>query len=105
MPLYKQYDDGKARPAKVITGYRWYHNDPVEFQKSIHMRFGSMSNDVRRQAHSHRDCGGPAAGLIHEWGVASRGGDAMMAGERGSPYVAERIAAGGPVPASRVRPN
>ncbi|MCH2374212.1 MAG: DUF2961 domain-containing protein, partial [Planctomycetes bacterium] len=46
MPLYKQYDDGKARPAKVITGYRWYHNDPVEFQKSIHMRFGSMSNDI-----------------------------------------------------------
>ena len=46
MPFFEQFDDGSARPAKNITGYRWFHNDPVLYQKSIHMRFGCMSNDI-----------------------------------------------------------
>ena len=46
MPFYEQFDDGSARPAKNITGYRWFHKDPIHFQKSIQMRFGCMSNDI-----------------------------------------------------------
>lgn len=46
MPFYQQFDDGAARPSKYVTGYRFFHTDPVYFQKSIHMRFGSMSNDI-----------------------------------------------------------
>ena len=46
MPLFEQFDDGKARPAKNITGYRFFHNDPIHFHKSIQMRFGCMSNDI-----------------------------------------------------------
>jgi hypothetical protein len=28
------------------VGYRWFLNDAVPFRKSIHMRFGCMSNDI-----------------------------------------------------------
>jgi hypothetical protein len=46
MPLFEHFDDGKTRPAKNITGYRFFHNDRIHFQKSIQMRFGCMSNDI-----------------------------------------------------------
>lgn len=46
MPFYQQFDDGTARPSKLLTGYRWFHDDSVKFKKSIQMRFGCMSNDI-----------------------------------------------------------
>ncbi len=46
MPYYQQFDDGQARPAKNLAGYRWFHDDSIKFQKSIHIRFGCMSNDI-----------------------------------------------------------
>ena len=46
MPYYEQIDDGTARPAKLITGYRWFADDQIRFSKSIHLRFGCMKNDI-----------------------------------------------------------
>ena len=46
MPFYKHFDDGTAKPAKLLTGYRWFHEDSIKYQKSIHMRFGCMANDI-----------------------------------------------------------
>jgi len=46
IPFYEQFDDGSARPAKVLTGYRWYVKDSITFDDSLHMRFGCMSNDI-----------------------------------------------------------
>ena len=46
LPFYEQVDAGQARPAKLITGYRWFAHDRIEFHESIHFRFGCMQNDI-----------------------------------------------------------
>ena len=46
MAYYEQVDDGAARPSKEIVGYRWFLNDAITFRRSLHLRFGCMSNDL-----------------------------------------------------------
>lgn len=46
MPYYVHMDVGDARPAQNVVGYRWFLNDAIPFRRSIHMRFGCMSNDI-----------------------------------------------------------
>lgn len=46
MPYYVHEDVGEARPAQNVVGYRWFLNDSIRFDKSIHIRFGCMSNDI-----------------------------------------------------------
>lgn len=55
MPLFEHFDDGKTRPAKYITGYRFFHNEPIHFRKSIQMRFGCMSNDICATAYWYQE--------------------------------------------------
>ncbi len=46
MPFYEHIDDGTARPAKLITGIRWFSEDTISFDSSIQVRFGCMENDI-----------------------------------------------------------
>ena len=46
LPYYTHEDTGEARPAQRLTGYRFFVKDAVNFEESIHMRFGCMSNDI-----------------------------------------------------------
>ena len=46
MPYYTHADVGQARPAQRLVGYRFFDRDTIEFRKSIHVRFGSMRNDI-----------------------------------------------------------
>jgi hypothetical protein len=46
MPYYVHEDVGEARPAQRLVGYRFFVKDSVHFAKSIHLRFGCMSNDI-----------------------------------------------------------
>ncbi len=46
MPYYVHEDVGQSRPAQRLVGYRFFERDPIAFGKSLHMRFGSMSNDI-----------------------------------------------------------
>jgi len=46
MPYYVHEDVGEARPAQRLVGYRFFLKDPIEFEKSIHLRFGCMQNDI-----------------------------------------------------------
>ena len=46
MPYYLHEDVGEARPAQRVVGYRFFEHDSISFRKSIHMRFGSMCNDI-----------------------------------------------------------
>jgi hypothetical protein len=46
MPYYVHEDVGEARPAQTLVGYRFFVHDAIEFQRSIHMRFGCMRNDI-----------------------------------------------------------
>lgn len=46
MPYYTHADVGQARPAQRLVGYRFFERDTIEFRKSIHVRFGSMRNDI-----------------------------------------------------------
>ena len=46
LPFYIHADVGQARPAQRLTGYRFYDKDGISFEKSIHMRFGSMCNEI-----------------------------------------------------------
>ncbi len=46
MPYYVHEDVGEARPAQRLVGYRFFVKDSIPFEKSIHMRFGCMENDI-----------------------------------------------------------
>ena len=46
LPYYTHADVGQARPAQRLVGYRFFERDSIEFRKSIHVRFGSMQNDI-----------------------------------------------------------
>lgn len=46
MPYYIHEDVGEARPAQRLAGYRFFGQDCVDFEESIHVRFGSMRNDI-----------------------------------------------------------
>ena len=46
MPYYVHDDVGQARPAQRLVGYRFFEKDTLPFQRSIHMRFGCMANDI-----------------------------------------------------------
>ncbi|MEX2114842.1 MAG: glycoside hydrolase family 172 protein [Pirellulales bacterium] len=46
IPYYVHEDVGDARPAQRVVGYRFFVEDTVSFEKSIHMRFGCMKNDI-----------------------------------------------------------
>lgn len=46
MPYYVHEDTGEARPAQRVVGYRFFEHDTIAFQKSIHLRFGCMRNDI-----------------------------------------------------------
>ncbi|MBF0245328.1 MAG: DUF2961 domain-containing protein [Planctomycetes bacterium] len=55
MPLYYHRDTGEARPAQVLTGYRFFDMDPICFQESIHLRFGCMENDICATAYWYQE--------------------------------------------------
>jgi hypothetical protein len=46
MPYYVLEDTGEPRPAETLVGYRFFVHDAIEFQRSIHLRFGCMRNDI-----------------------------------------------------------
>jgi hypothetical protein len=46
MPFYIHEDTGEARPAPTLVGYRFFVHDAIQFERSIHMRFGCMRNDI-----------------------------------------------------------
>lgn len=46
LPFYTHDDQGLARPAPRIVGYRFYEHDSITYDDSIQFRFGSMANDI-----------------------------------------------------------
>jgi len=46
MPYYEHEDTGEPRPAQTLVAYRFFVHDAIEFQRSIHLRFGCMRNDI-----------------------------------------------------------
>ncbi len=46
MPYYVHEDVLESRPAQRLVGYRFFDEDAIEFTRSIHMRFGTMRNDI-----------------------------------------------------------
>jgi hypothetical protein len=46
MPYYLHEDTGEARVAQRLVGYRFFVPDPIRWRESIHLRFGTMENDV-----------------------------------------------------------
>lgn len=46
MPFYIHQDTIEARPAQRIVGYRFFVKDSIQWHQSLHMRFGSMQNDI-----------------------------------------------------------
>ena len=46
MPFYTHDDQGLARPAPRLVGYRFYDQDAILYERSIQFRFGSMQNDI-----------------------------------------------------------
>jgi len=46
LPYYLHEDVSEARPAQRLVGYRFFVKDAVHFERSIHLRFGCMENDI-----------------------------------------------------------
>lgn len=46
IPYYVHEDVSAARPAQRLVGYRFFDEDPICFEESLHLRFGSMRNDI-----------------------------------------------------------
>jgi hypothetical protein len=46
MPYYVHDDVGEARVAQRVVGYRFFDNDQIMFQRSLHFRFACMANDI-----------------------------------------------------------
>ena len=46
MPYYEHRDTGRALARHVLSAYRFYVNDLVPFEKSLHFRWGSQANDM-----------------------------------------------------------
>ncbi len=63
MPYYTHEDTGEARPAQRLTGYRFFIRDPISFQESIHMRFGTMENDIAAMVYWYQN-GAPRRNTI-----------------------------------------
>lgn len=51
MPFYTHDDIGEARPAPRVVGYRWFIPDSIDFQESIHLRYGCMANEICSMAY------------------------------------------------------
>ena len=45
-PYYVHQDIGEARPAQRLVGYRFFVKDAVQWHQSLHMRFGTMENEI-----------------------------------------------------------
>jgi hypothetical protein len=47
MPYYVHEDfGGGPRPSQRVAAYRFYENDAIPFERSLHFRFGCMANDI-----------------------------------------------------------
>ena len=46
LPYYTHEDVSESRPAQRVVGYRFFEHDTLPFEKSIHVRFGCMANDI-----------------------------------------------------------
>ncbi len=46
IPFYTHDDQGFSRPAPRLVGYRFYDQDAIRFEESMHFRFGCMQNDI-----------------------------------------------------------
>lgn len=46
IPYYVHEDVSQARPAQRLAGYRLFEHDAIAFQRSLHFRFGCMTNDL-----------------------------------------------------------
>lgn len=55
MPYYVHEDVGEARPAQRLVGYRFFTEDTIEFERSLHLRFGSMANDIASTAYWYQE--------------------------------------------------
>jgi hypothetical protein len=55
LPYYVHEDVSQARPAQRLVGYRFFEPDALSFQKSIHVRFGCMRNDICATAYWYQE--------------------------------------------------
>ena len=71
IPYYVHEDVSEARPAQRLVGYRIFLQDQIPFEKSIHMRFGSMCNDICSTAYWYQQ--GPERQFVKSSGYAHHG--------------------------------
>lgn len=46
IPYYTYEDIGEARAVQRLVGYRFFLRDRISFDESIHIRYGTMENDI-----------------------------------------------------------
>ncbi|MCY3895131.1 MAG: DUF2961 domain-containing protein [Chloroflexi bacterium] len=55
VPYYAQEDLGPAYARHTLAAYRFFTSDAIPFSRSIHVRFGSMANDICSTAYWYQE--------------------------------------------------
>jgi len=55
VPYYAQEDLGPAFARHTLAAYRYFVSDAIPFNRSIHVRFGSMANDICSTAYWYQE--------------------------------------------------
>ena len=55
VPYYAQEDLGPAFARHTLAAYRFFASDAIPFNRSIHVRFGSMANDICSTAYWYQE--------------------------------------------------
>ncbi len=55
VPYYAQEDLGPAFARHTLAAYRFFASDAIPFEQSIHVRFGSMANDICSTAYWYQE--------------------------------------------------
>ena len=55
IPYYTHEDMGTSRPAQRVAAYRFFEDDAISFQHSLHFRFGCVANDLCSTAYYYQE--------------------------------------------------
>ena len=80
VPYYAQEDLGPAFARHTLAAYRFFASDAIPFSRSIHVRFGSMANDICSTAYWYQEPPHRPFVKLPDWDQLLRGTELPYAG-------------------------
>jgi hypothetical protein len=95
VPYYAQEDLGPAFARHTLAAYRFFASDVIPFDRSIHVRFGSMANDICSTAYWYQEPPHRPFFRMPGWDQLLRGSE-LPYGSTGAPDLNPRWMVHGP---------